>query len=72
MNDKFSVSAMFRCRRFSDAEIEHYCGVLAESGARHLVLDAETLHEVLDHQERCKDGLYKGQKWYGPNRSRRY
>ena len=20
----------------------------------------------------CKDGLYKRQKWYGPNRSRRY
>ena len=20
----------------------------------------------------CKDGLIKGQKWYGPNRSRRY
>ena len=20
----------------------------------------------------CKDGLKKGQKWYGPNRSRRY
>ena len=20
----------------------------------------------------CKDGLYKGQKWYGPNRSRKY
>ena len=20
----------------------------------------------------CKDGLYKEQKWYGPNRSRRY
>ena len=20
----------------------------------------------------CKDGRYKGQKWYGPNRSRRY
>ena len=20
----------------------------------------------------CKDGLNKGQKWYGPNRSRRY
>ena len=20
----------------------------------------------------CKDGLHKGQKWYGPNRSRRY
>ena len=20
----------------------------------------------------CKDGLDKGQKWYGPNRSRRY
>ena len=20
----------------------------------------------------CKDGHYKGQKWYGPNRSRRY
>ena len=20
----------------------------------------------------CKDGLHKGQKWYGPNKSRRY
>ena len=20
----------------------------------------------------CKDGIKKGQKWYGPNRSRRY
>ena len=52
MNDKFSVSAMFRCRRFSDAEIAKYCGILAEGGARHLVLDAETLQEVLEHPER--------------------
>ena len=28
----------------------------------------------LEHQgnNSCKDGLDKGQKWYGPNRSRRY
>ena len=24
------------------------------------------------HYISCKDGLNKGQKWYGPNRSRRY
>ena len=36
----------------TDAEIKHYCEVLAESGTRHLVLDAETLQEVLDHPER--------------------
>ena len=23
-------------------------------------------------REICKDGLNKGQKWYGPNRGRRY
>ena len=30
--------------------------------------------KVRDHQGNisCKDGLDKGQKWYGPNRSRRY
>ena len=22
--------------------------------------------------DQCKEGLSKGQKWYGPNRSRRY
>ena len=26
----------------------------------------------LNNKSRAKDGLDKGQKWYGPNRSRRY
>ena len=26
----------------------------------------------IPREHSCKDGLSKGQKWYGPNRSRRY
>ena len=28
--------------------------------------------KIRDTKGSCKDGLNKGQKWYGPNRSRRY
>ena len=28
--------------------------------------------KIRDTNISCKDGLDKGQKWYGPNRSRRY
>ena len=28
--------------------------------------------KIRDTKGTCKDGLNKGQKWYGPNRSRRY
>ena len=28
--------------------------------------------KIRDTKETCKDGHNKGQKWYGPNRSRRY
>ena len=28
--------------------------------------------KIGDTKISCKDGLVKGQKWYGPNRSRRY
>ena len=28
--------------------------------------------KIRDTKGTCKDGLDKGQKWYGPNRSRRY
>ena len=30
------------------------------------------LKTIRDTKGTCKDGLNKGQKWYGPNRSRRY
>ena len=34
----------------------------------------DLFRKIRDHQRNisCKDGLNKGQKWYGPNRSRRY
>ena len=34
----------------------------------------ETSSRILEIQGNisCKDGLHKGKKWYGPNRSRRY
>ena len=28
--------------------------------------------KIRDTKGTCKNGLHKGQKWYGPNRSRRY
>ena len=28
--------------------------------------------KIRDTKGTCKDGLHKGQKWYGPNRSKRY
>ena len=28
--------------------------------------------KIRDTTGTCKDGIHKGQKWYGPNRSRRY
>ena len=28
--------------------------------------------KIRDTKISCKDGLNKGQKWYGPNRSKRY
>ena len=34
----------------------------------------DLIKKIRDNQGNisCKDGLDKGQKWYGPNRSRRY
>ena len=32
----------------------------------------DLVKKIRDTKETCKDGHNKGQKWYGPNRSRRY
>ena len=34
--------------------------------------EAEDIKKRYQRNISCKDGLDKGQKWYGPNRSRRY
>ena len=35
-------------------------------------LDISSRKLEIPREHSCKDGLNKGQKWYGPNRSRRY
>ena len=35
-------------------------------------LEISSRKSEIPREHLCKDGLDKGQKWYGPNRSRRY
>ena len=42
--------------------------VKEESGKSDLRLSIQKIQKSIS----CKDGLDKGQKWYGPNRSSRY
>ena len=35
-------------------------------------MNVSELQEIVKDKPDCKDGCSKGQKWYGPNRSRRY
>ena len=49
----------------------HQCKEIEENNRMGKTRD---LFKKIRHQGNisCKDGLDKGQKWYGPNRSRRY
>ena len=56
-------------RRDKKAFFSDQCKEIEENGK-----DQRSLQENQRYQGdiSCKDGLNKGQKWYGPNRSRRY
>ena len=41
-------------------------------GKNRLVKTSNLFKKIRDTKGTFKDGLDKGQKWYGPNRSRRY
>ena len=58
-------------RRAKKAFLSDHCKEIEENNRMKKTRD---LNKIRDSKGTisCKDGLNKGQKWYGPNRSRRY
>ena len=58
-------------RRYKKAFFSNQCKEIEENNRMGKTRD---LFKKIRYQRNisCKDGLDKGQKWYGPNRSRRY
>ena len=59
-------------RRDKKAFLSDWCKEIEENNR--LGMTRDLFKKVRDNQGNisCKDGHNKGQKWYGPNRSRRY
>ena len=68
LNAEFQIIA----RRDKKAFLSDQCKEIEEKQKNRK--DERSLQENWRYQGNisCKDGLDKGQKWYGPNRSRRY
>ena len=67
LNAEFQTIA----RRDKKAFLSNQCKEIEENNRMGKIRD---LFKKMRYQGNisCKDGLNKGQKWYGPNRSRRY
>ena len=57
-------------RRDKKAFLSDQCKEIEENNRMGKTRDL--FKKIRDGNISCKDGLNKGQKWYGPNRSRRY
>ena len=57
-------------RRDKKAFLSNQCKEIEENDRMGKTRDL--FKKIRDTKGTCKDGLDKGQKWYGPNRSRRY
>ena len=57
-------------RRDKKAFLSDQCKEIEENNRMGKTRDL--FKKIRDTNISCKDGLDKGQKWYGPNRSRRY
>jgi len=57
-------------RRDKKAFLSHQCKEIEENNRMGKTRDL--FKKIRDTNTSCKDGLDEGQKWYGPNRSRRY
>ena len=66
MNAEFQRIA----RRDKKTSLSDQCKEIEENNR----MGKNDLFKIIRYQGNisCKDGLDKGQKWYGPNRSRRY
>ena len=66
LNAEFQIA-----RRDKKAFLSDQCKEIEENNRMRKTRDL--LKKIRDTRNiSCKDGLNKGQKWYGPNRSRRY
>ena len=59
-------------RRYKKAFLSNQCKEIEENKRMGSLEIASRKLERYQGNISCKDGLNKGQKWYGPNRSRRY
>ena len=60
-------------RRDKKAFLSDQCKEIEENNRMGKTRDLfKKIRDFLEGNIPCKDGLNKGQKWYGPNRSRRY
>ena len=60
-------------RRDKKAFLSDQCKEIEENNRMVKTRDLfKKIRDFLEGNISCKDGLDKGQKWYGPNRSRRY
>ena len=60
-------------RRHKKAFFSDQCKEIEENKRMGKTRDLfKKIRDFLEENISCKDGLDKGQKWYGPNRSRRY
>ena len=59
-------------RRDKRAFLSNQCKEIEENNRMGKTRDLCKKIRVYQGNISCKDGLNKGQKWYGPNRSRRY
>ena len=67
-----NVEFQRRARRDKKASLSDQCKEIEKKNRMEKTRDL--FKKIRDSQGNisCKDGLNKGQKWYGPNRSRRY
>ena len=60
-------------RRDKKAFLSDQCKEIEENNRMEKTRDLfKKIRDTKGTNTSCKDGLNKGQKWYGPNRSRRY
>ena len=59
-------------RRDKKAFLSDQCKEIEENNRMGKSRDLFKKNQRYQRNVSCKDGLDKGQKWYGPNRSRRY
>ena len=68
----YNLNAEFQriARRDKKAFFSNQCKEIEENNR--MGKTRELFKKIRDTKGTCKDGLDKGQKWYGPNRSIRY